>query len=244
MRTIKDKDGEGPDGQTIKARIQERIKQTATDIKECANACDTYSKKNLVVKVLNSSDWDDTLKKFIALFAAHRKAFIFALSIHIAVVNDDTNRKIDKVDAKISMVLTVFSNIMSPEQQEIDALVQKKGGPTEVKKNNDAMKEMLKFLSATAPVTNSRGRGRDGVERNNSREEDDLAVVKQELSDTPELAIERNWEAFEGKFKMQLKALEDSLGGLVRHEGDRVIEAVTAGPHDRIIDPVRSVLFS
>ena len=41
LRGIKDEESVGPDGQTIKARMQELVKQTAEDIKTCANACET-----------------------------------------------------------------------------------------------------------------------------------------------------------------------------------------------------------
>ena len=84
----------GPDGQTIKARMQALVSQTATDIKSCANACDTYAKKKLIVKVIKGSIWDGTLKSFIDLFSARRKAFTFALAIHVGVGIDDANRQL------------------------------------------------------------------------------------------------------------------------------------------------------
>ena len=55
-------------------------------------------------------------------------------------------------------------------------------------------------------------------------------------------AIKKNLEVFELKFKMQQRELAEEMRRMVHHEGDRVIEAVTAGPHDRIIDPVRFAL--
>ena len=52
---------------TIGARLQDLVDRTANDIKECANVCDTYSKKRLLVKVLKGPIWDDTLKGFIQM---------------------------------------------------------------------------------------------------------------------------------------------------------------------------------
>ena len=123
------------------------------------------------------------------------------------------------------------------------ALIEKKGGPTAVMGDNDALVELLRFRPATALDQDKRsGGGRDGTETHNGHPEgSDLAAVKQELFDSPESAVKKNLEAFERKFDLQ-KTLQDNLGKTIRHEGDRVIKAVTAGPHDRIIDPVRSAV--
>ena len=239
LRGVKDEESTGPDGQTIKARLQELVKQIAEDIKTCANACDTYAKKKLIVKVIKGSIWDGTLKGFIDLFANRRKAVTFALSIHIGVGVDDANRRLKSIDAKIDMVLDFFSKAISPEQLELAALVQKKGGPTVVMADNTVLKELMKFRPAVAAGQTKPGSGRDVGEHNSHSEGDDLAVVKQELFDSPELAIKKNLEVFERKFKMQQRELAEEMRRMVHHEGDRVIEAITSGPHDRIIDPVR-----
>ena len=36
---------------------------------------------------------------------------------------------------------------------------------------------------------------------------------------------------------MQQRELTEEVKRVIHHEGDRVIEAVTSGPHERIIDP-------
>ena len=245
MRGIKDEESVGPDGQTIKARMQELVKQTAADIKTCANACDTYAKKKLIVKVIKGSVWEGTLKGFIDLFASRRKAFTFALSIHVGVGVDDANRKLKEIDAKIDVVLEFFVKAVAPEQLELAALVQKKGGAAAVMADNAALRELLKFRPAAAAATavdQAKHAGGGGAERSShAADGDELAVVKQELFDSPELAIKKNLELFERKFKMQQRELAEEMRRMVHHEGDRVIEAVTSGPHDRIIDPVGSI---
>ncbi|KAM5543336.1 hypothetical protein V8D89_003210 [Ganoderma adspersum] len=239
LRAIKDPESAGPDGQTIKARMQELVKQTAEDIKTCANECDTYAKKKLLTKVIASSSWDERLKAFVELFAKRRKAFVFALSIHVNIGVEDANKKLKEIDAKIDVLLAIFPRIVSPEQQELAALVEKKGGPTAVMGDNDALVELLRFRPATALDQDKRsGGGRDGAEPHSGHPDGgDLAAVKQELFDSPESAVKKNLEAFERKFDLQYRALLDNFGAVVSHEGDRVIQAVTAGPHDRIIDP-------
>ncbi|KAI0767714.1 hypothetical protein C8Q74DRAFT_1203793 [Fomes fomentarius] len=236
LRSIKDADTAGPDGLTIKARMQELVKKAADDIKSCANACDTYSKKKLIVKVIKGSVWDSTLKSFIDIFARQRKAFTFALSIHIGVGVDDANRQLKVIDEKIDLVIEFFTKFVSPEQQELGALIAKKGGATAVMGNNEALNELLLFKPG--PVGNSGKRAdRDGTEHSGHGERDELSIVKEDLFDSPELAIRKNLEVFERKFKMQQRELAEEVRRMVHHEGDRVIEAFTSGPHERIIDP-------
>ena len=83
------------DGVTISARLDDLVKKTAADIKECANACDAYSKKRLLVKVLKGSVWDDIFKEYIQLFIDRRAEFNFAVSIHTGMAVDRVNDKLD-----------------------------------------------------------------------------------------------------------------------------------------------------
>ena len=64
-----------------------------------------------------------------------------------------------------------------------------------------------------------------------------LEIVKRELTEGPEVAIRKNFEAFERKFRIQQREFAEEVRRVVRHEGDRIVEAVNAGAHDRILDP-------
>ncbi|TFK80362.1 hypothetical protein K466DRAFT_504032 [Polyporus arcularius HHB13444] len=87
----------GRDGVTIGTRLENLLKLTADDIKQCANACDTYMKKRLLVKVLNSGAWDETLKEYVRTFADRKTAFVFAVSIHTGMAVDNANDKLDQL---------------------------------------------------------------------------------------------------------------------------------------------------
>ena len=84
LRDLKDPKDVGPDGRTIEARLQGLSKKTADDIKNCANACDTYSKKRLLVKVLQGYVWEAKLVEFVGTFTQRRTEFEQALTMHIA----------------------------------------------------------------------------------------------------------------------------------------------------------------
>jgi hypothetical protein len=72
---VKDIDQIGPDNQTIKGRLQELCTKSATDIRECANTCDTFSKKKLVVKIFAGPIWEGKLVAFAGLFTKRRQEF-------------------------------------------------------------------------------------------------------------------------------------------------------------------------
>ncbi|KAI0331154.1 hypothetical protein GY45DRAFT_1276344 [Cubamyces sp. BRFM 1775] len=236
LDNIKDRDAVGPGGMTIEARMQNLVKQTADDITACGNACDTYAKKRLIVKVVKGSVWEGTLKTYIDIFAKRRKDFTFALAIHTGMGVDDANRKLNTLDHKIDTILEFFATAVSPEQQEMAALVQRKGGPTAVMGNPEALSELLKFKPTAVTTAMKRGE-REGQQYSSHTVENDLESLRVELFESPAVAIRNNLEVFERKLKMQQREFAEEMRGMVHHQGDRIIDAVTSGPHDRIIDP-------
>lgn len=59
--------------------------------------------------------------------------------------------------------------------------------------------------------------------------------VLEELNQDPETALANNRDLFQEKFKI----VESAISKAMQREGDRIIDAVTKGPGDRLIDRVR-----
>ncbi|KAI0633747.1 hypothetical protein C8Q77DRAFT_1157911 [Trametes polyzona] len=222
LRTVEDEDEPGPDGTTIKARLQSLVAQSADDIKDCANACDTYSKKKLLVKVIKSSSWDDKFKSYLTLFADRRKAFTFALEMHVGKAVDDANRKLNAIDKKMSAILSLFSTLIPPEQQRLSASIGGRGGLEAVLADDGALVS-LSGIKIGSTAKHSPGSGRD-----------ELKDLREEILETTDAAVRKNLDTFERKFLVQHRRLMVEMQGLVRHEGDRIIDTVLSGPHDRI----------
>lgn len=74
--------------------------KTAKEIKECANFCDTFLKKKLLVKVLKGPIWAEKLAGFVQVFADRKADFQFTLAMHTA--NDVTavKRQNTEIQAK------------------------------------------------------------------------------------------------------------------------------------------------
>ncbi|KAI0644514.1 hypothetical protein C8Q79DRAFT_777234 [Trametes meyenii] len=237
LREVKDEDAPGLDGTTIKARMQGLIERTADDIKACANACDTYSKKKLLVKVLKSSSWDDKFQSFLTLFADRRKAFTFALDMHVGRAVDDANRKLDAVDMKLSVVLEYFSTLVPPDQVQLREIVRNRGGVEAVARDDNTLALLVKIAASSRTAgSSSTNTGLQADMGDYADWKASLRSLKEELADSADVAMQRNLETFEGKFLMQQRRLMEEMKGTIHHESDRVIDSVLGGPHDRIKD--------
>ncbi|KAJ7223972.1 hypothetical protein C8J57DRAFT_1591283 [Mycena rebaudengoi] len=242
LKSIKDPEEVAPDGSTIRGRMQGILQSTADDIKSCANACDTYTKKKLIVKILKSSIWEGKLVKFVGIFTKRRSEFEFALSIHTALGVDAANRALTVVDkttqemnAKMDMMMKMFQQFVAPEQKEMARLVEQKGGIQACQENDKILKELYDLESKSSPTAPSNSGSSKSAATSGMTS--GLEELKDELATDPDAAMEKNLTVFTRKFEVQKRQIIDELTKVVERQGDRVISALTSGPHDKIIDP-------
>jgi len=124
---------------------------------------------------------------------------------------------------------------VTPEQRRLTLLVKQKGGDAAIH-DKRAMEELWnEEAMISAPVEG---------ERNRSAKKFNLEEIRREIQGDPTEAIEKNEESFNGKFRVQMRQIQEDIERAVKRQGDRVISAVTGGPHERIVDPVRIVVRS
>jgi len=70
-----------------------------------------------------------------------------------------------------------------------------------------------------------------------------LDELKLEFSEDVDLVLNGNMAIFIKKLDVQKRQLVLELTAVVKTQSDRVIKAVDAGPHDRVVDPVRLRFF-
>ena len=124
----------------------------------------------------------------------------------------------------------IFQKFITPEQRQLDFLVEKKGRNSIID-NEQVMRELSDSEASISVPT--------GRERHRSTKRFELAEIQHEIREDPALAIEKNAEFFNRKFDIQRRQIQEDIDRAVSREGDRIILAVTAGPHERILDPVR-----
>lgn len=143
------------------------MKQVAEDIKDCANACDTYSKKRLLVKVLKGPIWEARLAEHVVRFHQRKKELKFALSLHTATVTDDVKHTLDIHNGRWDYPLSAFARanhtytgslvalvdllqralheLKPPEEALMEAKVVERGGSRFVERSDSALRELLEF---------------------------------------------------------------------------------------------------
>ena len=75
----------------------------------------------------------------------------------------------------------------------------------------------------------------------NEDDEKRIKELKAEYRQDVEDIVKENFAAFERKFNMGITQMKDELAAKIDRQGDRVISAVTDGPHKRIKDKVTSI---
>lgn len=195
-----------------------------------------YSINFSLVKVIASNSWDTKLSEFSGTFEKRRKEFQFALSIHTARTVDATNQTINQVAddskeilAKIDDMKSFFAQILKSEQANMLKRIEEMGGSQKVMQNKKLIKEL-------SPDLDSKGSAAAGNKPGNSSTSE-IDEVQEDLKTDPETLIAKNLEVFHRKFEVQARQIIDEVDRIVQRQGDRIINAITAGPHDRIKDP-------
>ncbi|THH02008.1 hypothetical protein EW026_g787 [Hermanssonia centrifuga] len=254
LQNVKDPTHVGPDGVTIEARMQSLASLAAEDIKDCANVCDTYSKKKLLVKVLKGPIWESRLTEFIGRFARRQSDFKFALAIHTATVADSMREAVDGIDDKVAaltdMLHMVFKEFKPQDEASLAAKVDEKGGADYVQGNDMILRELLAYedsimlanQNATSKIEASRAEQFSNTEiyaklRPDMNEQitrqSSLKDLKNDLGEDWKTAVDRNMQVFQRKFSFRKKQLQE-LSLVIHEENDRIIQELSAGPHDTI----------
>ena len=84
----------------LKDRLQELAEKTAEDIKQCANVCDTFLKKGILVKFFKGPVWASRMAGFVEVFAARKGEFQLALDMHTANSLEDVKLQNYEIQAK------------------------------------------------------------------------------------------------------------------------------------------------
>ena len=201
-------------------------------------------RKKLLVKIFAGPVWEPKLLAFVGVFTERRDEFKLALAIHTAVKLDSVYDQTEELSRKyviplyvpsvmlktcirMDVMLELFKEFVTPQQKELAAKVEEMGGAA-AQENEEVMKE----LDGVESTITRRPGGR------NDRSRFNFAELQQEIKGNPVEAIENNSEFFNRKFDIQRREIQEDIARALNRQGDRIIKAVTAGPQDRIVDPV------
>ncbi|KAH9838710.1 uncharacterized protein C8Q71DRAFT_752552 [Rhodofomes roseus] len=227
LKSIKDPSAVDVEGIAVEGRMQGLIKQIAEDIKRCANVCDVWSKMRSLAKVLKAPFWESNFVDLVNLFAQRRADLQFAMSMHAMRGIDGVSDQLKGISRLMEertnpeQIIYFIQTYVSQEDQHLYKQVTLRGGAAAVLHDQCALEEL------TAEGAREPSGEHDGAS--------DLRSLQADLRDPAEAANE-NLPSFERKLEiLQRQIVEDTEKIMVR-ESDRVIESVTSGPHDRILD--------
>ncbi|KAG8818704.1 hypothetical protein FRC17_010740 [Serendipita sp. 399] len=112
----------------------------------------------------------------------------------------------------------------SPREKELWKLVKTKGGVKACMEDENILKELA--AAKASQMTTASGTV-DSVK---------LGEVKQSLKEELDKSLSSNFAQFEKKLTLQTRQLEMAMDRVAKRESDRVISAITSGPHDRVVD--------
>lgn len=178
----------------------------------------------LPVKLFRSLEWESKLEGFIKVFDDHKQALQDDLAIYSSVGIHQANETLATVSSHVAntddktSTLLLLQSLRSPLDRELIRMIELHGGADKVLTDEYLMRELIERSAdkdaQTMPL------------------KDIIRDVNKSFADM----MQENEGLFSRKFKAQQDALAEEMSTIARREGDRVIGAITSGPHDRIVD--------
>ena len=163
-------------------------------------------------------------------FTQHRNHIQLDLSIHATISTQSTNEMLASVTVDMKSTdtkLDLLINLRSPREQDLMTFVEENGGAEKFMRDKGLMKELFE-RSDSARVDRDRKISSATVQAKF------MAEITSEAKKGLNIILQENQSVFLHKFEAQ----KNEIKAIVRSESDRVIGAVLAGPHSRIVDPV------
>ncbi len=152
------------------------------------------------------------------------------------------------------MLHMVFKEFKPQDEASLAAKVDEKGGADYVQGNDMILRELLAYedsimlanQNATSKIEASRAEQFSNTEiyaklRPDMNEQitrqSSLKDLKNDLGEDWKTAVDRNMQVFQRKFSFRKKQLQE-LSLVIHEENDRIIQELSAGPHDTIHNKV------
>ncbi|SJL18282.1 uncharacterized protein ARMOST_21867 [Armillaria ostoyae] len=209
------------DDANLSAYLTKTSEILGRDIIDYASAADAYYSRKLFSRILRSQNYESDLAACGDRFEKNKQELQLRLTVR-------TNLKLNEVTNSLS-VMMLFNLVRSTEERELVELIDKEGGASKVMKDPTLLEKIIK--------ESEKNRKDRGAHQNDDDDKRLVSLIRAEIRDDLQKLIKSNEITFNLKFEAQKKELIDSLGKSVERMGDRVIEAVTSGPYERLKDP-------
>ncbi|KAF9009703.1 hypothetical protein BDQ17DRAFT_1348671 [Cyathus striatus] len=214
LRTVKDPDDIGRDGEPLRGRLQTLMEEMERSIKDCGSACDVYMKKSFLRKYLKAHLYEARLAAYASHFADLKSELSFAIGVHTTLGVDSANAKLDDqrmtLESMQSRLQEILVRLDTPREREVRSIIEDNRGATACIQNTQILNELVEKT----------GENSDGS--SSVKEDVDITTIQESLF--KELA-----EDIDTAFKQNFALSRET-------SGDKIL-AYFSGGHERIVDP-------
>ncbi|TFY59079.1 hypothetical protein EVG20_g7918 [Dentipellis fragilis] len=212
---------------TIESRLGGRMSAMVDSMKDCSKVCDSYNKNRVVLKILTSSKWEQKFAAISKQFATHSAKLQDDLAMYSSIGINAANKSLAALSDKMDEVMaTVFKTFQSAEERQIGALVASKGGPEKVAGDNAALEQLLYKQKELD----------DGPGKKNHAGEMTVSDLRKDMRKDVQVVLDENSRTFNQKFELQQRQIAEEMKNAVFDARDDIINAVLAGPYERVED--------
>lgn len=130
-----------------------------------------------------------------------------------------------------------FKDYVTPEQRSVRNYVESKGGAKQLISDDKLLQKLLKSIKTVRAAVAVSG---SSTILESSIQRDEISSIQTDLAVKSELATRSNEEQFSVTFQVMEENMKREMQMMLRRESDRIIDAVTAGPQNKIEDKVRA----
>ena len=183
------------------------------------------------MKFFASHSWEGKFADISRQFEDHTSKLQRDLAVHTNRAVNNANQMLLGIQTNIDrLTKMIFERLRTGEEQEISTFVTSKGGAEKVLKSDALMGELMKTQQLRddhpkyGPV-------------NDDRSATTVLDVRRDATRDLDIVLAENRRTFEQKFEAQQIQM-DKIRDTVVKEGDRIINTIISGPHDRIVNKV------
>ncbi|KAJ3573154.1 hypothetical protein NP233_g2616 [Leucocoprinus birnbaumii] len=225
-----------PDGSILKDQLQNLMEEIIPDLKSFGQLCDHYLKKSFVARTLKSKIYEARLQTFGNKFIEYKDQLDKALTVHIALVVEVVNNKLDdntsllrSLSDKVDNALTtIFRKLDTPREKEVMDFILENGGPDVITKRGDLVRRLVDKSGETLTSLADKARPSGKSELDSVRDK-----LQKEVAEDLDVLFQQNFELFNRKLELQNQNIQANL----EKQGQYVIDALSSGAHDKIRDP-------
>jgi hypothetical protein len=243
--------------------MQDLLGTIGDEIQKTYNICEAYANDRLISKVWKAQSWEGKLVECAKCFVRRRDDLNMALSAHAARTGDENAERLKALQERYCLHLWLTRGLITELNNSVDAIykvilqqVPADGereiaqridqlGRQQLLKNDADLRNLYrledKFIISSSQSTSAKEPDKgpmSGPKSTTQKEQERLKTLRDDIASDVDKVIQENHRVLAGKLKIELDRVEADLKNSMERTGDRVIEILSGGPWEAIINEV------